>query len=860
MENSSRIGKKRNRTIDKLRWIASMAMRDSRGHRRKLFLFALCIVFGIGALVAIQSFRENLESAIDEQAQTLLGADLSIRSRLPFSKEAETFIASLEGEQARETRFRSMAFFVERSRSRLVQVRALEGAFPFYGEFETSPSGSEFRNMDTPLALVEESLLHQYGVKPGQMVKLGELEFKIAGGLVRVSGENEIRGIFAPRVYIDRRHLPGTGLIKRGSMTRYCVYFQFPNGITRSIEERLDEAKKGLFADERMRMDTVERRKRNLGRALNNIYDYLNLIGFIALLLGGLGVAGAVQVYLKEKLNSVAILRCLGARMRDAFGIYFLQILGVGLGGSLMGAILGVGAQYLLPAVLAPFLPFSVELYISWRSIILSVVFGWVVTILFALIPLLTIRRVTPLKAIRVSFELPPGLRKDPVFWIVALIIVGVVLVFCFSQTSRPLFGFGFAAVLASCLLLLSILASVLRWSLRRFLPRGWPYPWRQGLSNLYRPQNRTLFLVVILGMGTFLVFTIYHAQAMLLQQAEFRKDDVKPNTVLFDVQSDQVESVTQLVVDAGYPALEVVPVVTMRLAAVDGRGVADIKNDPNSAIENWALNLEYRSTFRGHLIDTEEVVAGNFDKSFAEGETVPLSVEESIAKELKVGLGDTLTFDVQGVPIETVISSIRKVDWAKLRPNFYMLFPEGVLEEAPAFFALVTRVPDRLAVISLQQRLGEKHANVSLIDLSLVLDTVTAILDRVAFVIRFMASFTVATGLVVLAVSVITSRYQRIQESALLSTLGASSRLIRRIMIVEYLLVGAISGTAGVFLSLLSAWGLSRYVFEIHYTVSWGTMPLAVLIVCLLTLATGLASSRGVLGHPPLVVLRKEY
>ena len=257
-------------------------------------------------------FRENLESAIDEQAQTLLGADLSIRSRLPFSKEAETFIASLEGEQARETRFRSMAFFVERSRSRLVQVRALEGAFPFYGEFETSPRGSEFRNMDTPLALVEESLLHQYGVKPGQMVKLGELEFKIAGGLVRVSGENEIRGIFAPRVYIDRRHLPGTGLIKRGSMTRYRVYFQFPNGITRSIEERLDEAKKGLFADERMRMDTVERRKRNLGRALNNIYDYLNLIGFIALLLGGLGVAGAVQVYLKEKLNSVAILRCLG--------------------------------------------------------------------------------------------------------------------------------------------------------------------------------------------------------------------------------------------------------------------------------------------------------------------------------------------------------------------------------------------------------------------------------------------------------------------------------------------------------------------------------------------------------------------
>ncbi len=847
-----------------LRWIALMAWRDSRGQRRKLLLFTLCIVFGIAALVAIRSFRHNLEATIDEHAQTLLGSDLRLSSLRPFDEDTEKFITSLNAvETSREVRFRSMAFFPIQETTRLVQVRALEGSFPFYGEMETDPPGVVYQTTEKPFAVVEEGLMRQFGAARGDIVKLGQQEFIIAGELRGMPGETEIRGIFAPRIYIDTRFLEKTGLVQRGSLTSYRVHFRFSNGLSEEIDAAIEVARKGQFADSRVRVDTVERRKRNLGRTLDNLYDFLNLVGFIALFLGGLGVAGAVQVYLQGKLGTVALLRCLGASVRHAFLIYLIQVLCIGLVGSLLGAVLGVSVQFLLPAVLGSFLPFEVEVFVSWGSVALSLLFGLGVTMLFAFIPLLSVRSVTPLRALRVSFEENHLLRKDPWFWLVLGIITTLVIGFSLSQTSKIAFGLAFAGSLAGSLLLLGGLAWSLRHGIKRYFPKTWPFLWRQGLSNLFRPNNRTLFLTITLGMGTFLVYTIYLTQNMLLQQVDLDSGDKRPNMVLFDIQPDQVESVEEIVENAGFPVWETVPMVVMRLSEINGRTVREIKSDPDSKIEGWTLRWEYRSTFRGELIDTEEIIEGEYtpriDGDGDGTEPIPISIEKTIAEELHVGMGDSLVFDVQGVLMPTIIDSVREVDWAQLRPNFYMLFPEGVLEEAPAFYAMVTKVPDRTALASLQQKIIEAHPNVSAIDLSLVLETLTSILDRVAFVIRFMAIFTVATGLMVLAGAVITSRYQRIQESVLLCTLGATGGMIRRIMTIEYLLLGLLAGVTGSLLAVGGTWGLAYFVFEIPFTVSWAGFFIAVLTVTLLTLATGLINSRGIANHPPLAILRTE-
>ena len=366
-----------------------MAWRDSRGQRRKLALFALCIVFGIAALTAIRSFKHNLEVIIEKESRSLLGADLRLSSLRDFDTAAETFIASLGGQQTGEVRFRSMAFFPKGNQTRLVQIRALDGPFPFYGEMQTIPrsAASRFLSGQIPLAVVEEGLAVQFNLEPGDTMRLGAATFTIAGALRKVSGEAEIRGLFTPRVYIHRSYLEETGLIQRGSLTSYRVYFRFRDGLTPALNERLEKARKGVLAESRVRVDTVEKRKRRIGRTMDNLYSFMNLIGFVALILGGIGVAAGVQVYLKDKLATVAVLRCLGVEFRFAFGIYFLQVLVVGFMGAVQGALLGVLVQVFVPSLLSGFLPFEVEVFLSWRSIVLSLLFGWGLTALFALIP-----------------------------------------------------------------------------------------------------------------------------------------------------------------------------------------------------------------------------------------------------------------------------------------------------------------------------------------------------------------------------------------------------------------------------------------------------------------------------------------
>ena len=844
-----------------LPWMVRMAWRDSRGQRRKLALFTLCIVFGIAALTAIRSFQHNLEVTVERASRSLLGADLRLSSLRQFDNDTETFIDSLGGEQTREVSFRSMAFFPKGNQTRLVQIRALDGPFPFYGEMETIPrsAASGFLSSETPLAVVEEGLLVQFNLQHGDTMRLGEVTFTIAGALRKVSGEAEIRGLFTPRLYIHRRYLEDTGLIQRGSLISYRVYFRFEDGLTPTLNERLARARKGVLAESRVRVDTVEKRKRRIGRTMDNLYSFMNLIGFVALILGGMGVAAAVQVYLKDKLGTVAVLRCLGVEIRFAFGIYLLQVLAVGFAGAVLGALLGVVMQVFVPSVLSGFLPFEVKVFLSWPSIILSILFGGGLTVLFALIPLLPVRAATPLRALRVSFEEMPGIGRDRLFWIVLGALALVVSGFCVSQTSRWYFGFGFFFGLSGCLLILAGLSAALRWALRRYFTKGWPYAWKLGVSSLYRPNNRTLLLCVTLGMATFLIFTIFLTQDLLLRQMRFSRGDDRPNIIIFDIQPDQKEGVARIVEGSGYPVKETVPIVTMRISSINGRSAREIRNDPCSAVEGWTLRWEYRSTYRSHLTDTEEIIAGVFSRSWTGEGRVPLSIEESIAEDLDVWLGDEIEFNLQGVPVDTVVRSVRKVDWAQLRPNFYMLLPEGVLEEAPTFFALVTRVPDRIAMVDLQYRVVSSFANVSAIDLSLVLETLTEIFDRVGVVIRFMAMFTVATGVVVLASTIVTSRHQRIQESVLLCALGASGGFIRKMMSIEFLLLGALASVVGTVLAYGAAWALARFVFEISPEFSFIGVPFAVAIVSLVTLATGLLSSRGVARYPPLAVLRQE-
>lgn len=378
------------------------------------------------------------------------------------------------------------------------------------------------------------------------------------------------------------------------------------------------------------------------------------------------------------------------------------------------------------------------------------------------------------------------------------------------------------------------------------------------GLANLYRPNNQTVLLMLALGLGTFLIMTLFLVERSLLAQVEVAGGDDRPDLILFDIQPGQIDGVEETIKVQGLPVIDQSPIITMRIAEVQGRTIEALRADSTVDV-NWAFTREYRSSYRDHLVDSEEIVAGEFVPSVpTDIRVIPISIEQDLAEtELNVGLGDTLVWDVQGVKMTTVIASIRTVDWQQMRTNFFVVFPDGVLNDAPQMHVLMTRTSTDENTARLQQALVQKYPNVSSIGLGLLLRVFDEIFGRISFIIRFMALFSVLTGLVVLAGAVLVSRYERIEESVLLKTLGASRSQVFKIMLIEYLFLGVFATLTGLLLSVVGSWALMRFVFEATFELAPVMMLLSILIVTALTMGIGLFNSRGVYNRPPLEVLR---
>ena len=838
------------------KWLLTMAWRDSRRNRSRLLLFVSSIILGIAALVAIQSFSDNLRDDIDAQAKTLLGADLGIYTNQPVQKAMQKLLRNLGGKQAQESYFASMILFPKNGGTRLVQIRALQGNYPFYGAIETTPAsaGQTFRSGQN--ALVDKTVLLQFNARPGDSVKIGNLIFKIVGELNKIPGQAGIAASMAPAVYIPMQYLNQTGLMQKGSRINYRFYYQFPpktnvEKLVKRIEPRLEKG--GL------NYETVESKKENTGEAFGDLTRFLTLVGFIALLLGCVGVASSVHIYIKEKIQTIAILRCLGTQSKQAFLIYLIQILVMGLLGSVTGAALGTLVQRVLPVVLADFLPVAITVSVSWKAILLGIGTGLFISFLFALLPLISIRNISPLNTLRASFE-TETLRPDAWRWAVYGSIILFILGFAALQMDTLLQAAYFTGALALAFLVLAGMASLLIWLVRKFFPVSWSYLWRQSIANLYRPNNQTLILIVAIGLGTGLIATLFFIQSLLIGRVTLSASGNQPNMVLFDIQTAQKDQVASLTRQYKLPLMQQVPIVTMRLEKINGLTDAEYSKDSTLEVPKWAFTREYRVTYRDSLIGSEKIIKGKWHGT-ATGldDTIFVSLDENFAERVKVKLGDTLLFNVQGAPIQTIVGSLRKVDWNRIQSNFLVLFPKGILEEAPQFHVIATQVSSNKNSADFQRALVTRFPNVSVIDLALILTTLDEILSKIAFVIRFMAGFSIATGILVLIGSVLISKFQRVQESVLLRTLGASRRQILIITALEYFFLGALAAATGLILALGGSWALARFSFEIPFTPNWVPVVVLFLIVTLLTVLIGLFNSRSILNRPPLEVLRSE-
>ncbi len=839
------------------RWLLKMAWRDSRRNRSRLLLFISSIIVGIAALVAINSFGENLQKDINAEAKTLIGADLVVDGNLPADSIIQAQLNALNPlDSSRAMNFISMVYFPKAEGARLAQVKALKGNYPFYGDLETKPLAAATTFRTRKQALVEQTMMVQYALEVGDSIRIGQEMFEIGGAIISAPGRTGLAGVIAPLVYLPMQWLEETALVRKGSRIEYQYYFRFPEetNVDQLVEANLAPALDTINLD----YETVEMRKENIGEAFNDLTTFLNLVGFIALLLGCIGVASSVHIYIKDKLPTVAILRCLGTSGRQAFWIYLIQIIGMGLFGAVAGAVLGSLLQVALPVVLEDFLPIQdISNTVSWWSVAQGVLTGLGIAVLFALLPLLSIRKISPLRTLRSSYETDTE-GRDPLQWLVyggiGLFIVGFTLV----QTAFAWEALFFPIGIIVAFLALAGMAKLLTWFVRKYFPKRWNFIWRQSIANLFRPNNQTLILLVTIGLGAGLISTLFFVRDMLIDQVQMTGDANRSNMILFDIQSSQQEEVAALAKEYGLPLLQQVPIVTMRLEAKNGETVAEILQDTTRDIREWTLTREYRVTYRDTLIDSEEIIEGSFGAEHESGR-IPISMESNVADDMNAEIGTQLTFDVQGRPLETVVTSLRKVDFQRVQTNFLVVFPTGVLEKAPQFNVIVTRTDSTQQSARFQQALVQRFPNVSAIDLTQILSTINSILDKVSFVIRFMALFSVLTGVLVLISSVVLSKYQRIQESVLLRTIGASRRQILWINALEYLFLGSLAALTGIILAIIGSALLAYFSFDIPFQPRIWPPLLTFLAIVGLTVFIGLISSRDVLVKPPLEVLRKE-
>ncbi len=840
----------------------AMAWRESRASRRRLTLYMTSIALGVAALVSINSFRMNVTAAVHVESRKLLGADLELDAGEPFTDSVTAMLdsAAVAGTPVSYlTTFSSMALAKSSGRTRLADIRGITAGFPFYGDVETDPPDRWSRLGDDRYALVDPALLVQLDTRIGDTLAIGQSEFVIIGVFGRIPGDVGLQSVFGPRIYIPRSYVEETELVRFGSRVDYRAYLKL--GGPADVDEFLDTY--GPFLKENgVSWDTVAEREEEFAEAIDVMTRFLGLVGLIALLLGGIGVASAVHVFIKNKLETVAVLRCLGATQRVVFVVYLLQAGAMGLIGSVMGTALGIAVQWNLPRILGDFLPLAVEANPHWPTVATGLGIGVWVAVGFALLPLLEVRAISPLQALRREFE-TTGRRSRLRFLAVAALLVTVILLSLWQAPNWQL-GLAFAGALGVGTGVLWLTAWALVRATRKFFPQRARYVVRQGVANLYRPHNQTVAVILAVGAGVFLIATLYIVQRNLLDQIVLDRSPSMANLVVFDVQQDQRSGVEELLTERGFPIISTTPIVPARVARVNGVLVTELLSDSSDTSRSrWPLTREYRHTYRDSLVSSEQVVAGDW---WADGASDPtsvsamarISVEEGLAEELEVAVGDRMTWDIQGVQVETEVASLRAVDWARLEPNFFVVFEPGVLDGAPQTVVVLTRAARPLERAELQRDLVRTFPNVAAVDLTVVQETIDTIIDSVAVAIRFMAFFSIASGLLVLIGSIATSRFQRAKESVLLKTLGARARQISHIMLTEYAVLGTLAGLTGIVLASVSGWALVTFLFEMDFRIPGVRLAAIWIGTAGITVAVGLLSSRELFRRAPLAVLRQ--
>jgi putative ABC transport system permease protein len=839
-------------------------LRESRGARGRLGFFVACLAVGVAAVVAVAGMSASLDEGIRLEARQLLAADLAIEGNRPVPPDFDLAAAGLAG--ARRTDVKELVTVVAApprgsapGKSQLVELKVVAGEYPFYGKLELAPRRRLAELLDARSTVVAAELLSRLGLKRGDELRIGGKPFRIAGVVVSEPDRISVSMTLGPRVFLTPEGLARTALLGRGSRVGYRTLIKlppgFPGGQVGPAAERLA---KQLPNSTFYRVETYKAAQPALRDNLDRVERFLGLVALLSLFVGGIGVAQSVRAWLAGRLDAIAVLKCLGLRPREIFPLYLGQTALLGLAGSLVGILAGAAVQLALPSLFPDLIP--VELIRPWQpqALLRGLGLGLGVAVLFSLPPLSAVLRVPPARVLRRDAEPLP--RHRWVAGATALALATGVWGMATIQSRSWDLGARFTGGVALVTTLLTVAALVVSRVARR-VPRDLPPArvrlWlRHGLAALARPGAGTVGAIVAMGLGVLVVLGMSLVERRLSRELSTAIPPDAPSAFLIDIQPDQWPGVESVLRGAGATRIDSVPVVMARLAAIDGRTVEELTSgDPKDRGRRWALTREQRLTYMKDLPDDNRVVAGALWSDPARAE---VSVEQEFAGDLGLKLGSTLRFDVQGVPLDLTVTSLRTVDWGTFGINFFLVVEPGVLEEAPQQRLTAALLP-RGAEQRVQDLLAARYPNVTMLRVREILEKILGVLQRIGLGIRFLGGFTVFAGIAILAGAVSATSARRGREVALLKTLGMTRRGVAATFAVEYALIGLVAGAIGA----AGAAVLARTVVTRGFELTWSLEPLpmavAVAVSVLLTIAAGLAASLRALERRPIEVLRSE-
>jgi putative ABC transport system permease protein len=860
---------------------ARIASRELRSSRGKFAFVILSVAIGVAALTGVRGFSSAFRATLLLRARSIMAADLAARTNVQPTPDQQSGLDALRAagnDESAVTETLSMASSTTSLDPLLVSLKAVEpDKYPFYGDVVLEPSVPLTQALTSTSVAVGDDLLLRLHLKVGDSIKLGSQQFRIAASVI--DEPDRLSGSFAagPRVLLSQAALDATGLLAPGSRATRRYLFKLPPAKPgQALSDDSVAALKTKVESLLPEAQVSDYREANpaLTRALDGATGLLSLMSLVALVLGAVGVAMAMRAHLQQRLDSIAIMKSLGAGSAQIMKIYLLQTVLLGLAGGLLGILLGLGVQLAFPLFLAQLLHLTPTFRINSHAVALGLTAGLLTTLLFTLPTLLSVRNIRPILILRRAVETSEGsffdriTRNLPSLALqagVGVIILGALVALAARVSESRNIGLGFGVGLLGALVVLYITAKLMMSGLRLLLRATrlhLPSALRHGLANLYRPGNPSAALLAALGLGVMQIAAVYIVQRSIVNEMQVAVSENLPNIFLIDMTTDEVGGIRTLLSQQptvkGTP--ELVPVVTSRLLAINGIPAEKLKQKRGFGRSLQGLNLTWAPDATVPP-PGDKVTSGHWwtPAQAADAANHPLvAIETGRASRLNVRPGDTLTFAAQDDQFTATVSALYEADSRHAYSRAEFVFPQASLSGLPVvWYGGIHCNP--AATAQLRRVLYEHFPSVTVIDVAATLETVRQVLLQITYVIQFLAAFSIFAGIVILASAIAGTRYRRIREVVVLKTLGATRGRIATIFSIEFAVLGLIAGLVGLVFANVVGRYLLLHAFHFDYNFQPWLNVGAMLSVAALTVAAGWFASHRVLGQKPLEVLREE-